>query len=435
MALSDLFIAPESLPGGAYGYIQVRDPGGCVAPGRASSRAAGRVIVLCASSPIPRPTPRPQLFFLLVIYGYILFKASKYIADGSELLTLVMSPGLIGGLVLPVMGAVPDGAIVLFSGLGPNAQAQLNVGVGTLAGSTIMLLTIPWAASLWIGRVDLSEDGSKALYKQRPKLTRPPGDVVHTGVQPSADIPFSAYLMLATGATYLVVQGPSWAKDSPGVDRAFALAGLLLSISAFVGYSAYCLLSATALEAQKAKATALRKRALADHLVGFTTMLRIEESLAAEALGDRLSDNGEGGDGSSRSLLIGGGGATPEKGGARASARSTGAGAGSATVAALHRLFDKYDADGSGSIDLSELKVMLRDLGLPVRACASGGTEGAVGSARQRGISTSDALLITSFAAHFLASSACDAAHERRGDQEPDARRGRRGHGDPVQRV
>jgi hypothetical protein len=39
------------------------------------------------------------------------------------------------------MGAVPDGAMVLFSGLGPveEAQIQLNVGIGTLAGSTIML--------------------------------------------------------------------------------------------------------------------------------------------------------------------------------------------------------------------------------------------------------------------------------------------------------
>jgi Ca2+/Na+ antiporter len=341
--------------------------------------------------------PAPQLFFLLAIYGYILFKASKYIADGSELLTLVLNPGLVGGLVLPVMGAVPDGAIVLFSGLGPNAQAQLNVGVGTLAGSTIMLLTIPWAASVWLGRVDLTDDGSKALYKQRPKLTRPGSDVVHTGVQPSGDIPRSAYIMLATGATYLVVQGPSWAKDAPGTDRAFALAGLLLAVAAFVGYSAYCLLSASSLEAQKAKATAVRKRALADHLVGFTTMLRIEEALAAEALGDRADAlvDGAGGDGSdvggggsARSLLIGAspdkGGASTPGGGARASARhSTHGGAGSATVAALYKLFDKYDADGSGSIDLSELKLMLRDLGLPVRGGRRWWWDGARGAAAE----------------------------------------------------
>ena len=46
------------------------------------------------------------------------------------------------------LSAVPDGAIMLFSGLGPDAQNQLSVGVGALAGSTIMLLTVPLGAPL-----------------------------------------------------------------------------------------------------------------------------------------------------------------------------------------------------------------------------------------------------------------------------------------------
>lgn len=66
------------------------------------------------------------------------------ISEGSELLLLTPWKGLIGSVVLPILGAVPDGAIVLFSGMGPNAKEQITVGVGALAGSTIMLLTIPW---------------------------------------------------------------------------------------------------------------------------------------------------------------------------------------------------------------------------------------------------------------------------------------------------
>ena len=62
-------------------------------------------------------------------------------------------------VVLPVLGAVPDGAIVLFSGLGPDAQEELSVGVGALAGSTIMLLTVPWALSVFAGRVSLDDQG------------------------------------------------------------------------------------------------------------------------------------------------------------------------------------------------------------------------------------------------------------------------------------
>lgn len=97
MALDDFFIDPAELPEGIYGAV--------------------------------------QLTFLLVVYGYILFTASNLISDGSELLLLVPSmAGLVGSVVLPVLGAVPDGAIVLFSGLGDDAQTQLSVGVGALAG-------------------------------------------------------------------------------------------------------------------------------------------------------------------------------------------------------------------------------------------------------------------------------------------------------------
>ena len=36
--------------------------------------------------------------------------------------------------------------------------SQLSVGIGALAGSTIMLLTIPWSLSIYFGRVKLDFD-------------------------------------------------------------------------------------------------------------------------------------------------------------------------------------------------------------------------------------------------------------------------------------
>ena len=82
---------------------------------------------------------------LMLGYGYVLLKGAEYISDGSERLLEVLDPGLIGGLLLPVLGAVPDAAIIVVSGLGGSveeAQDQVSVGMGTLAGSTIMLLTL-----------------------------------------------------------------------------------------------------------------------------------------------------------------------------------------------------------------------------------------------------------------------------------------------------
>lgn len=114
-----------------------------------------------------------QLLFLMAAYGYVLVNASNMIGDGAELLLLVPSLAtLVGTLVLPILGAVPDGAIVFFSGFGPSAQEDLSVGMGALAGSTIMLLTVPWFLSIFAGRVDL--DRGKPVYKKPrgvPKLS------------------------------------------------------------------------------------------------------------------------------------------------------------------------------------------------------------------------------------------------------------------------
>ena len=83
-----------------------------------------------------------QLLILMVAYGYGLGQASLAISKGTELLLLLPEfGGLIGSVVLPVLGAVPDGAFILFSGLGPDAQDQLAIGVGALAGSTVLLVT------------------------------------------------------------------------------------------------------------------------------------------------------------------------------------------------------------------------------------------------------------------------------------------------------
>lgn len=126
---SDIFIDPKTLP---------RDAGGAI-----------------------------QLLFLLAVYGRILMQSSHMISEGSELLLLVPAlAGVVGSVVLPVLGAVPDGAIVLFSGMGENAQEELTIGVGALAGSTIMLLTIPWFLSVVGGRVHLDPATGQALYKR-----------------------------------------------------------------------------------------------------------------------------------------------------------------------------------------------------------------------------------------------------------------------------
>ena len=51
--------------------------------------------------------------------------------DGAEmLLDLGLPSVLIGGIVLPLLGAVPDAAMIIASGLGPKKQANKEIAVG-----------------------------------------------------------------------------------------------------------------------------------------------------------------------------------------------------------------------------------------------------------------------------------------------------------------
>ena len=89
----------------------------------------GRLFPPAATLPIDR-SGDVQLAILFIIYGSILFVGCKQISDGSQLLMLTPWASLVGNTVLPVISAVPDGAFVLFSGFGPDAQKYLAVGIG-----------------------------------------------------------------------------------------------------------------------------------------------------------------------------------------------------------------------------------------------------------------------------------------------------------------
>jgi len=182
-----------------------------------------------------------QLIFLGGTYAYVLMYASNMISDGSELLLLIPSlAGLVGSVVLPVLGAVPDGAIVLFSGIGPDAQQQLSIGIGALAGSTIMLLTAPWFLSVLGGRVTMVN--SVAQYKS-PKL-RTPGyfSWLETGVNLDESVHTGGKLMAVTSISYLIIQIPAlffggFSTETVGyLEVDYSFTAMLSCLALFVGY-------------------------------------------------------------------------------------------------------------------------------------------------------------------------------------------------------
>jgi len=304
-----------------------------------------------------------QCLSLLAAYGVILFNASNMLSEGSELLLLVPSlAGLVGSIVLPILGAVPDGAIMLFSGLGPGAQEQLQVGVGTLAGSTIMLLTIPWGLCILAGGVGMKDGEADysvkksrggAVTRQSVLAEKMKGDGV--GVTPSPTIAANARIMLATSLIYLIIQGPALAYshavatadnglngEIAEVESQWALGGLVVACIGFVIYLVL-MVQQGGDDVSNDKIDAAMKEEIAR---GTTTILGLIAPLVAQSNNQHTK--------SGRATLI-----------VDSTERKR-------LSTLLQPFFTKYDADGDGSIGKHELQFLLSDLGEPVSKAEAG---------------------------------------------------------------
>lgn len=187
---------------------------------------------------------------LICFYGLTLGVAAKLISDGAEsLLDLNFPPAIVGGVVLPVMGAVPDSVMIFVSGLGDpaTAQNQISVGMGTLAGSTILLLTIAWGVSIIVGRTDIEEhrDGSKTCKEGSDGCSEGFKLMLH-GVEVSKDVMLVAGGMCLTVVSYFIVQasdfyfGPTKVKVAqPHYVKYAALVTMIICFIGFIGYLAF----------------------------------------------------------------------------------------------------------------------------------------------------------------------------------------------------
>lgn len=280
-----------------------------------------------------------QLLMLGAAYGAVLMQGSNMIKDGSELLLLVPSlAGVVGSIVLPVLGAVPDGAIVIFSGLGSDAQQQVAVGMGALAGSTVMLLTVPWVLCLFGGRVNINADGTYNYIRDKSdpnwKKLDPPTKILGTGVRCGSLIGYNAKVMIVTLISFLIVQIPAIVKRCAKTDTkaqcesppVAALVGGLCAAALFCFYLWDQARLSKDDEVKEGKIDELRKMALQTGLVTLRGLFPVDQLKDRE--GDIIIDKD-----SKRFQNF------------------------------LRPFFRKYDTDGSGELSLDELEFLLRDMG------------------------------------------------------------------------
>eukprot|EP00897_Mesotaenium_endlicherianum_P006020 jgi/Mesen1/5446/ME000271S04468 len=258
--------------------------------------------------------------FLMLVYGFLLLVAAKMISDGSEGLLQVLNPGIIGGLVLPILGSFPDALLIVVSGVGgtlAEAQEQVLVGMGVLAGSTIMLLTLAWAGSLICGRCDL--DGPEGTAKDRT-LTKG-WSLTKTGVTTDEQTRMGAWIMIASVVPYLIIQIPLIDNGSEKQARTAALVGLIVCLVALVAYCTYQVMSPWLQQKRIgfAKLNLLRTEALRD-----LQRLSLDKSWGGLLLEDGVTPNPE----------------------------------------TLTKIFRQFDENGDGQLSKAELKALIIGLGI-----------------------------------------------------------------------
>mmetsp|Transcript_38807 Transcript_38807/g.91895 ORF Transcript_38807/g.91895 Transcript_38807/m.91895 type:complete len:533 (+) Transcript_38807:126-1724(+) len=257
--------------------------------------------------------------FLMCAYGFLLLKGAEYISEGSEHLLGVLSPGVIGGLVLPVLGALPDTLIIIVAGLGDRetAQEEIAVGMGTLAGSTVMLLTIAWGGSVLLGHCDLDEQG-----RMKNKTLTKPFDLKETGVTCDQPTSKSAILMAISCVLYFGIQGPALFGLYHSRVAASVGAGLC-----FLCLCAYCTYQLLEPEAQRKKIRAAQKHFHKMYAVG-------KMAEFTRSFGGLLESDG------------------------------------SLNLATCQKLFDHFDTDSSGTIEKAELHALLTGLAISSESLA-----------------------------------------------------------------
>ncbi|OMO92397.1 Sodium/calcium exchanger membrane region [Corchorus olitorius] len=226
---------------------------------------------------LPCTTTALGNLFLIIVYGYFMYLAATYLSNGSELLLEILGPGIVGGLFLPMLGALPDAMLILVSGLSGTtdvAQSQVSVGMGLLAGSTVMLLTVIWGSCVVVGRSDLRD--SVAVDGRLTKGI----SLTETGISTDIWTCYAARIMAISVIPFIIVQLPQLLNSTSGRHLAVLIA-FIVSLSMLI---AYCLYQVFQPWIQR------RRLAYAKHKHVISGILK---HLKKSALGKLLNDDGE----------------------------------------------------------------------------------------------------------------------------------------------
>ncbi|KAL8237909.1 hypothetical protein R6Q59_018990 [Mikania micrantha] len=258
-------------------------------------------------------------FFLIIVYEYLLYHGECYVSSGGKRIFKILGPGIFGASAFQVLGFLPESLILLVSGLFNTqevAQEYVLTGVGLLAGSTIILLTLLWGTCVIIGSKDFSSesDSNASLGPTQSPYKKFFSFFTGYGVTTDSETNSAARIMLLSLVPFLFLLIPKLFGMTYTPRGYIFVITLPVSVTFLLVYFIYQVFEPS-----------IQKRRLSyvkhEHLV-LDILKHIQENTAEKILNED----------------------------------------GLANLHAIKRLFTKIDQDGDAYISFPELKEVLKDI-------------------------------------------------------------------------
>ncbi|KAL0305673.1 UNVERIFIED_CONTAM: Sodium/calcium exchanger NCL2 [Sesamum radiatum] len=146
------------------------------------------------------------LLFLIVVYEFLLSLGGKYVATGSNLFFQIIGPGIFGASLFQFLGTIPQIVLILVSTLSGSleaAQQRASLGMGLVAGTTVMLLTLIWGTSVVLGSYDLS--AAITIDKSGSRKSIVVSSSAGYGIVTDVETSYTARIMLITLVPFLIL--------------------------------------------------------------------------------------------------------------------------------------------------------------------------------------------------------------------------------------
>ncbi|XP_060200714.1 sodium/calcium exchanger NCL2-like isoform X1 [Lycium barbarum] len=188
-------------------------------------------------------------FFLIVVYEYLLFHGEYYVAMGGERIFRILGPNSIfGASAFHILGFLPEALILLASGLLNSkevAQEYVLTGVGLLAGSTILLLTLIWGTCVFVGSqqsttsMTSNSNPSAGPSHMQNHLERFLSQWTGAGLVTDVETCYTARIMVLSVIPFIIILAPTVLHLSATPEQIFIILCLVVSIVFLLSYFFY----------------------------------------------------------------------------------------------------------------------------------------------------------------------------------------------------